>query len=71
MSNMSYLLLTSLFSLIGMAFFIYGKKTTQFAYLGTGSLLMIYPFFITGTILITVIGVLLTAAPFVIRRYES
>ena len=64
------LILTLLFSLIGMAFFVYGKKQTQYAFLGAGGLLMIYPYFVTGTILILLIGLLLTAVPFLIRRFD-
>lgn len=64
------LLLTSLFSLIGFAFFIYGKKQTEFTFMAAGGLLMVYPYFVTGVWLVVLIGTLLTAAPFLLRHFD-
>lgn len=64
------LFLSCLFSLIGTAFFIYGKKQSEFGFLGAGGLLMIYPYFVSGTWMMVILGVLLTAAPFVVRHYD-
>lgn len=61
------LILASLFSLFGLAFFVYGKKESDFAFLAAGALLMVYPFFVSGAVLIALIGIVLTAAPFAAR----
>ena len=71
MFNPAYLLLTGLFSLIGMAFFVYGKKQSELAFLGAGGLLMLYPYFVSGLWLILLIGILLTATPFLARYFGS
>ena len=57
-----------LVSSIGLGYFIYGKKIADFHFLLAGIALMIYPYFFTGMLLI-VIGIILLAAPFVIKRY--
>jgi predicted membrane protein len=57
-----------LFSSIGMGFFIYGKKQKATIPLVCGILLMIYPFFISSTTLLVIVGMILTAIPYVIRR---
>jgi predicted membrane protein len=57
-----------LFSSIGMGFFIYGKKQKATIPLVCGILLMIYPFFISSTTLLVIVGMILTATPYVIRR---
>jgi len=57
-----------LFSGIGIGFFVYGKKQKANVPLACGIGLMIYPYFIPDTTLLVVIGVLLTAIPFLIRR---
>ncbi len=57
-----------LFSGIGIGFFIYGKKQKANVPLACGIGLMIYPYFISNTTLLVVIGLVLTAIPFFIRR---
>jgi hypothetical protein len=57
-----------LFSSIGMGFFIYGKKQKATIPFVCGILLMIYPFFISSTTLLVIVGMILTAIPYVIRR---
>ncbi len=57
-----------LVSSIGLGYFIYGKKTTDFHFLISGIALMIYPYFFAGPLLI-IIGIILLAEPFVIKRY--
>ena len=69
MFNLPNLIFTSLFSLFGVAFFIYGKKTTDFAFLATGGLLMVYPYFVSGAWLVLTIGLLLTVAPFLAHHF--
>ena len=69
MFNLPNLILTCLFSLFGLAFFIYGKKETDLAFLSAGGLLMLYPYFVSGVWLILPIGLLLTVVPFLYRHF--
>jgi len=58
-----------LFSSIGLGFFIYGKKQKANVPFVCGILLMIYPYFISSsTTLLVLVGCILTAIPFLIRR---
>lgn len=65
--SIATLILSSLFSLFGLAFFVYGKKESDFPFLAAGALLIVYPFFITGAVMILLVGIVLTAAPFAAR----
>lgn len=56
-----------LFGSIGTAMFIYGKKQSAFMPLLCGASLVIYPFFVTKSLLLVVIGVVLTALPYFVR----
>lgn len=63
------LILASIFGLFGLAYFVYGKRETEIWFLIAGALLMLYPFFISGTLAIAVVGLVLTAAPFLARWF--
>jgi hypothetical protein len=65
--NTSQLLWGLLFSSIGLGFFIYGKKQKAVVPLFCGLGLMIYPYFVSNTILLVAIGITLMAAPYFIR----
>lgn len=67
--TMSRLMLIVLFSVLGMAFFVYGKKQVRVMILLVGVLLMIFPYFVSNTWAIAAIGTLLTAVPLIIRKY--
>ena len=67
--NAPYLLLSLLFSTIGTGFFIYGKKQQNMMCFGVGAALVLYTFVVTNILLLILIGVALTAAPFVMCRY--
>jgi hypothetical protein len=56
-----------LFGAVGMAFLLYGKKMAAVVPMVAGLGLMVVPYFITNLILLTIVGVLLTAVPFVVR----
>lgn len=60
--------LSSLFSLFGVAFWVYGKRQSDFPFLAAGALLIVYPFFVTGTMLLLLFGIILIAVPFVARH---
>jgi hypothetical protein len=50
----------------GVAYFVYGKRQTKLTPMIAGVLLCIYPYFFESVVWLTVVGILLLAAPFVI-----
>lgn len=56
-----------IFGSIGLGFFIYGRKQRAVIPLICGITLMIYPYFVSNTILLLLIGALLCAIPFLVR----
>ena len=65
--NASSLIVGGIFNAVGLAAFIYGKKQAKLRPMLIGGALMVYPYLITDTLMISVIGVLLTAALFIFR----
>ena len=65
--NESALLWGLLFGSIGLGLFVYGKRQRAVVPLVCGLALMIFPYFISSTILLVGIGVVLTAIPYFIR----
>ena len=51
---------------IGMGYFIYGKRQTKVVPMVAGALLCIYPYFIDSLLSLSLIGLFLMAAPFLI-----
>jgi hypothetical protein len=51
---------------VGMGYFIYGKRQAKLTPLLSGVLLCIYPYFTDSLLWLSVIGVALVAAPFII-----
>ena len=51
---------------IGAGYFIYGKRQTKVVPMAAGALLCIYPYFTDSVLWLSVVGVLLMAAPFLI-----
>lgn len=56
-----------IFGSIGFGAFIYGKKQSNFKALGTGIVLMIYPYLVQNAFAVYAIGVLLTLTLFIFR----
>jgi hypothetical protein len=56
-----------LFGSIGLGFFLYGKKQRAAVPLVCGLALMIFPYFVSNTILLVVIGVALMVIPYFVR----
>jgi len=54
-----------LFGTIGLIAFIYGKRQSRFKTLGIGIALMAYPYFISDTAGVYLVGVVLVAALFI------
>lgn len=57
-----------LFSGIGFVAFVYGKKQTQWRLVFIGIALMTYGYFVPNTVIMYVIGFVLTAALFALRE---
>ena len=56
-----------LFSMIGIGFFMYGKRQKALVPLACGLILMIYPYFISNAIVMVVIAVALMTIPYFIE----
>jgi len=60
-------MLSVLFSSIGAGYFVYGKKQRQVVPLLTGIALCVYPYFMSNGYAMVVVGIILTAVPWLIR----
>ena len=56
-----------IFGSIGFAYFIYGKKQSRFVPLVSGLGLMFFPYLVSNTIVLVIIGLLLSAIPYFVR----
>jgi hypothetical protein len=65
--NESWLLWGLLFGSIGMGFFVYGKRQRAVVPLVCGLALMVFPYFVSSTILLVGIGIALIAVPYFVR----
>ncbi|MEP7060930.1 MAG: hypothetical protein ABI881_00910 [Betaproteobacteria bacterium] len=65
--NISSLFWGLLFGSIGLGFFVYGRKQKTVVPLFCGIGLMVFPYFLTNTILLVAIGVALIAIPYFVR----
>lgn len=63
----SYLLISLIFSSIGLGYFIYGKKQKQRVVFWTGIALMAYPLVVSDPLLMTLAGVALMFVPRLVR----
>lgn len=57
------------FSLLGMGYFIYGKKQSDIEFLLGGIALMAYPYFVRSAVYMGLIGIALIATPFLAKRF--
>ena len=65
--NTSSLLWGLLFGSIGLGFLIYGRKQRAVVPLICGLGLMVFPYFVSNTILLVAIGAVLIAIPYFVR----
>jgi hypothetical protein len=65
--EVSSLLWGMLFGSIGLGFLVYGRKQRAVVPLVCGLALMIFPYFVSNTVLLVVIGVGLMAIPYFLR----
>lgn len=56
-----------IFGAIGLGFFVYGKKQGEILPVVCGLALMIFPYFVSSTLLLVAIGIALIAIPFYSR----
>jgi hypothetical protein len=66
--NTAWLLGSLIFSSIGLGYFMYGKSQRSPAPLICGMALMIYPYFVSSTIVLVILGVALTVMPCLVVR---
>ena len=62
-----WLVLNIVFGAIGSGYLIYGKRQYDVPFLVAGFVLCIYPWFVSNTLLTAIIGVIVTAVPFLLR----
>ena len=65
--SVSSLLWGLLFGSVGLGFFLYGKKQQAVVPLLCGLALMVFPYFVSNTILLVAIGFALIALPYFVR----
>jgi len=63
----NYLLLSLVFSSIGLGYFVYGKKQKKMVPLFCGIALMGYTYVVSDLMLIMLLGVVLLALPYFVR----
>ncbi|MCX6542990.1 MAG: hypothetical protein NTV05_01100 [Acidobacteria bacterium] len=63
----SSLLWGPLFGSIGLGFFVYGKKQKAVVPLICGLVLMVFPYFISNTILLLAVGAVIMTIPYFVR----
>ncbi|TCH62907.1 amino acid transport protein [Acinetobacter sp. ANC 4862] len=61
------LLLGVLFSSIGLGYFLYGKKQKFTMPLICGLVLMIFPYFVENTVMLTTTGIIISILPYFVR----
>lgn len=65
--NTASLLWGLIFGSIGFAYFIYGKKQKRGVPFASGIGLMVYPYFVSNTYAMVIVGVVLLALPYYLR----
>ena len=68
--NVNWLLVSMVYSTVGLGMFMYGKRAVRFVPLIAGLLLMVVPYFITNLLWMTVASVALMASPFVLGKFD-
>jgi len=61
------LLWSLLFGSVGLGFFIYGRRQRAVVPLVCGLLLMVFPYFISNTVLLVLIGFSLMGVPYFVK----
>jgi hypothetical protein len=66
--DMTNLMLSLLFGTCGMGFLIYGKNAARLVPMGVGLILMVCPYFITSSLVMTIVCGGLISVPFVLKE---
>ena len=67
MDNTASLIWGLIFGSIGLGYFIYGKKQKRGVPFASGISLMVFPYFVSNSYLLVIIGVALLALPYFFR----
>jgi hypothetical protein len=67
MDNTAALVWGLIFSSIGLGYFIYGKKQKRGVPFASGIGLMVFPYFVSNSYLLVIIGIALLALPYFFR----
>lgn len=67
MGSEASLLWGVVFGAVGLAYFVYGKKQQRFVPLLCGIGLMAFPYFVSNTAALLLVGALLSAIPYMFR----
>ena len=67
MSSESAILWALLFGSVGLGFLVYGRRQRKVVPLVCGLALMIYPYFISSTIVLVLVGLVLVLIPYFVR----
>ena len=71
MGSEAWLLWGVVFGAVGLAYFVYGKKQQRFVPLLCGIALMAFPYFISNTVLLVVVGLVLSAVPYFFSWFDK
>lgn len=55
------------FSIIGLGYFLYGKKSANYVFLICGIILMIFPYFISNITYLIIVGIVISLIPLIIK----
>lgn len=68
MDSAAMLVWSVLFGAIGMGYFVYGKRQQAIVPLCIGIALMVFPYFVVNVTSLVIVGIMLVAAPYFLRR---
>ena len=66
-SSEGSLILGVVFGAVGLAYFVFGKRQQRFVPLFCGIGLMAFPYFISNTVLLVIVGLALSVIPYFLR----
>ncbi|OGR13457.1 MAG: hypothetical protein A2341_28030 [Deltaproteobacteria bacterium RIFOXYB12_FULL_58_9] len=66
--NPAYLAASAAVGTVGLALFIYGKRSARFIYMLSGVALMVFPYFVTNAWAIVGVGAVIVGAAFFLSR---
>ena len=66
--NVASLLWSVLFGSIGLGYFMYGKRQSNMIIRYTGLALMLYPYFVSSTVAMVIVGIVLIFLPKILSR---